>query len=44
MKFRQKAIPYKQQCYTDYMYGKDDSWENLLASYESSLAIIIDKL
>ena len=39
-----KAIPYKQQCYTDYMYGKDDSWENLLASYESSLAIIIDKI
>lgn len=38
------SIPYKQQCYTDYMYGKDDSWENLLASYESSLAYIIDKI
>lgn len=40
----EKPIPYKQQCYTNYMYGKDESWENLLAYYENSITVIIDKI
>ena len=33
-----QAVPYKDHCYTDYLYGKDGNWENWLPySFTSSL-------
>ena len=26
-------VPYSSQCYTNYFYGKDGKWENIIAGY-----------
>ena len=35
-----QAVPYKDHCYTDYLYGKDGTWENWLAKHEKEIAPI----
>lgn len=37
-------IPYQQQCYTDYMYGRDEQWESELSVLESDASIVIRKI
>lgn len=37
-------IPYKQQCQTDYMYGKDVQWENTLGVLETAASVAIAKI
>ena len=39
-----KPIPYKTQCYTNYLYGKDGKWEKAIAKIETATAPIIQKL
>lgn len=39
-----KPIPYKQQCYTNYMYGDNKQWENELSILESDASFAIQKI
>lgn len=36
-------VPYENQCYKDYFYGKDGIWENQLSALETEWSIIIKK-
>lgn len=33
-----RMVPYKDHCYTDYLYGKDGVWENWLGEHEKEIA------
>lgn len=35
-----RMVPYKDHCYTDYLYGKDRIWENWLGDHEKEIAPI----
>lgn len=35
-----RMVPYKDHCYTDYLYGKDGEWENWLGAHETEIAPI----
>ena len=35
-----RMVPYKDHCYTDYLYGKDHIWENWLGDHEKEIAPI----
>ena len=38
------TVPYSSQCYTNYFYGKDGKWENIIANYEATATPIVKKL
>ena len=37
-------VPYSSQCYTNYFYGKDGKWENIIANYEATATPIVKKI
>lgn len=39
-----EEIPYKDQCYENFYYGKDLIWENKLKEVEDKAAVIIEKI
>ena len=39
-----KSVPYDDQCYTSYLYGKDGNIENYLKKHEDSIAPILQKI
>lgn len=39
-----RMVPYKDHCYTDYLYGKDGTWENWLGEHEKKIAPIFRQI
>ena len=39
-----EAVPYKDQCYKSYFYGKDGIWEDQLGEMETKWAVVFKKI